>query len=69
MDGQSGYCGQNLILHFGFGNAAVISSIKVEWQSGTDQVFTNVPVNQNVNITENGTIISIEENNSIQKNF
>ncbi|MCB0726294.1 MAG: VCBS repeat-containing protein [Ignavibacteriae bacterium] len=67
IDGQSGYCGQNLILHFGFGNAAVIDSIKVEWQSGTDQVFTNVPVNQNVNITENGTIISIYENNSIQK--
>ena len=70
IDGQSGYCGQNLILHFGFGNAAVIDSLKVEWQSGTTQYFTNVPVNQSVTITENGNIISIDEKKTlINKSF
>ena len=61
IDGQSGYCGQNLILHFGLGQASVIDSIKVEWPAGGDQYFTNVPLNRNVTITENGKIISINE--------
>ena len=61
IDGQSGYCGQNLQLHFGLGNATVIDSVKVEWLSGADQYFTNVPVNQSVTITENGTLISVNE--------
>ncbi len=61
VEGQSGYCGQNLILHFGLGNASVIDSIKVEWPAGGNQYFTNVPVNRSVTITENGTLISISE--------
>ncbi len=70
IDGQSGYCGQNLILHFGFGNAGIIDSLKVEWPAGGDQYFTNVPVNQSVTITENGGIISVKETNiNINKNY
>lgn len=65
IDGQSGYCGQNLILHFGLGNAAVIDSIKVEWPAGGDQYFTNVAPNRNVTITENGTLISVNEKKTI----
>lgn len=61
VDGQSGYCAQNLLLHFGLGNASVVDSIKVEWPAGSDQYFTNVPVNQGVTITENGTLISVDE--------
>lgn len=61
VEGQSGYCGQNLILHFGLGNASVIDSIKVEWPAGGNQYFTNVPVNRSVTITENGTLISVSE--------
>ena len=34
IDGQSGYCGENLEQHFGLGNASIIDSIKVEWPSG-----------------------------------
>ncbi len=63
IDGQSGYCGQNLILHFGLGNATSIDSIKVEWPAGGDQYFNNVPVNQNVTITENGNLINVGEIN------
>ncbi len=65
IDGQSGYCGQNLILHFGFGNAAIIDSLKVEWSSGTDQHFTNVSLNQSVTITENGVISSVDEKKTL----
>ena len=61
IDGQSGYCGQNLMLHFGLGNASVIDSIKVEWPSGTDQVFTDQALNRSVTITENGSIVSVDE--------
>jgi len=61
VDGQSGYCGQNLILHYGLGNAAVIDSIKVEWPAGGDQYFTNVAPNKNVTITENGSLNSVDE--------
>ena len=70
ISGQAGYCTQNLILHFGLGNAAVIDSIKVEWPSGENQYFTNVPVDQNITITEDGTLISINENEiSVVKDF
>jgi len=62
VDGQSGYCGQNLMLHFGLGNSNVIDSIKVEWPAGGDQYFTKVTVNQSVTIIENGTLISVGEN-------
>ncbi len=62
VDGQSGYCGQNLMLHFGLGNTTVIDSIKIEWPTGGDQYFTNVPVNQSVTIIENGTLISVGDN-------
>ena len=64
ISGQSGYCGQNLYLHFGLGNATVIDSVKVEWPSGNDQYFTNVQPDQFVTITENGTLININEHES-----
>lgn len=70
VDGQSGYCGQNLNLHFGLGNASVIDSIKVEWPAGTDQYFTNVAVNRSVTITENGNLISVDENSTeVRRDF
>ena len=70
VDGQSGYCGQNLNLHFGLGNASVIDSIKVEWPAGTDQYFTNVAVNRSITITENGNLISVDENSTeVRRDF
>ncbi len=70
IDGQSGYCGQNLLQHFGLGNASVIDSIKIEWPTGSDQYFVKVSVNQNVTITENGNLVSIQEKKTeTKKNF
>jgi hypothetical protein len=62
VEGQSGYCGQNLDLHFGLGDADVIDSIKVEWLSGLDEYFTNVGVNQIIRIVEGQGIIGIHQN-------
>jgi hypothetical protein len=62
VEGQSGYCGQNLDLHFGLGNAAIIDSIKVEWLSGAEEYYTGVSVNQIIRIVEGTGIIGIQQN-------
>ncbi len=62
VDGQSGYCGQNMDLHFGLGNTAVIDSIIVEWSSGSTEVYTGVQVNQIIRIVQGSGIIGIENN-------
>ncbi|MEO8513491.1 MAG: FG-GAP-like repeat-containing protein [Ignavibacteria bacterium] len=60
VEGQSGYCGQNLDLHFGLGNAGIIDSIRVEWQSGAIDSFVNVNTNQILTIVEGQGIIGIQ---------
>jgi len=62
VDGQSGYCGQNMDLHFGLGNTAVIDSIIVEWPSNVTEVFTGVKVNQTIRIVQGSGIIGVENN-------
>ncbi len=52
IEGQSGYCGQNLEAHFGLGNASTADSIKVEFPSGQTVVLTNVPAKQFLTIKE-----------------
>ena len=66
VDGQSGYCGQNLILHFGLGNAEIIDSIIVEWPSGNNSYFYSVIPDRNVTISENGSLIPVNEVNSYE---
>ena len=70
VEGQSGYCGQNLDLHFGLGNASSIDSIKVEWLSGTTEVYTGVQINQVIRIVEGSGIIGIQNNsNEVPEGF
>ena len=64
VSGQSGYCGQNLQLHFGLGNASSIDSVIVEWPSGQTQRFGQADVNRSFTITEGGTIISVGSNSA-----
>lgn len=54
ISAQSSYCGQNdLRAHFGLGDAAMITSITVDWPSATpDQVFENIENDQFITITE-----------------
>jgi len=51
--GQTGYCGQNLQVHFGLGDAETIDSIIVSYPSGQKEVSTNVSVNTILNLSEN----------------
>ncbi len=70
VEGQSGYCGQNLDLHFGLGNASSIDSIKVEWLSGATEYYTGVQLNQVIRIVEGTGVIGIQTNsNEIPEGF
>lgn len=67
---QTGYNSQNLLLHFGLGNASLIDSIKVEWINGLTHSFVNQTSNRNITISESGTIIGISQtNHSVPGNF
>lgn len=52
IEGQSGYCGQNLQAHFGLGDATVIDSLKVEWPSGRVDILKDIPVDTLLTIRE-----------------
>lgn len=65
VSGQSGYCGQNIDLHFGLGDAAIIDSVKIEWQSGLTQHFINIQTNQIINIEEGQVSIGIHQNGTV----
>ena len=65
VEGQSGYCGQNLDLHFGLGNSTVIDSVQVVWPSGSINNFKGVALNQIYRIVENSGIIGIEQHGAI----
>lgn len=53
VEGQSGYCGQNLQLHFGLADAATVDSIAIEWPSGFDEIFTQVAADRHLVVVEN----------------
>ncbi len=57
VPGQTGYNSQVLTLHFGLGDATTIDSMKVEWPSGNDEVFTTVAANQHLYIAENDSSV------------
>lgn len=68
--GQSGYCGQNLDVHFGVGDTYVVDSIRVEWLSGAVEHFEGVISNQIITIVEGQGIIGIQQMGSqVPKGF
>ncbi len=53
ISSQNSFNGHNMLnAHFGFGQAMIIDSLKVEWPSGKIDVARNVPVNRFLTITE-----------------
>jgi enediyne biosynthesis protein E4 len=53
VHGGSSHLSQNsTIVHVGLGQISSIDSLRVSWIGGEDQVFTNVPVNRLMEITE-----------------
>jgi enediyne biosynthesis protein E4 len=70
VDGQSGYCGQNLDQHIGLGNATVIDSMKIEWPNGQIDVYNNVSVDRIVVANEGTGLTGVDdEHGSIPANF
>jgi hypothetical protein len=49
---SSGGEGQNLIAHFGLGNATNIDVVRIEWPSGAAQEMHDVPVKKFLTVTE-----------------
>ena len=59
VDGGSSHISQNTsILHFGLGDLNKIDSLVVTWPGGKKQIFTEIPINEHINIDE---IVSKEE--------
>ncbi|MGH7450786.1 MAG: FG-GAP-like repeat-containing protein, partial [bacterium] len=66
ISSQNSFNGHNMLnAHFGFGNATLIDSLKVEWPSGNVDFASNVPVNRFITITEgSGITTDVKENGS-----
>jgi hypothetical protein len=52
ISGGGGYGGQNLIAHFGLGDAQAIETLRIEWPSGIVQELKNLSQNQELTVTE-----------------
>ncbi len=53
LSAQSSYCGQNqLLAHFGLGDATFIDSIQIKWPSGLSEFYTQQTVKQTLSFTE-----------------
>ena len=50
-----------LPVHFGLGKSQIIDSIVIKWPSGIKQVLRNVTPNQYLNISEDTTLIRVED--------
>jgi hypothetical protein len=59
VTGQNGYCGQNLQLHFGLGDAAQIDSLIIKWPSGIIQKVESLNINDFHYIAEDTTLVSV----------
>ena len=67
---ETGYASQNDIrAHFGLGTASIVDSIKILWPSGSINTFTNVAVNKFITITENGSLVGVNDNPNEVKSF
>lgn len=60
VESQSGYSCQNLNVHYGLGDAAIIDSIIIDWPSFLSDTLTDVTPNQFLTITE-GDYLDLDE--------
>jgi len=58
--GQNGYCGQNLQVHFGLGDASQIDSIIIQWPSGIVQNVEGLIINEYNLVIEDTNAVSVK---------
>ncbi|NUO20207.1 VCBS repeat-containing protein [bacterium] len=61
VEGQTGYCGQTLDLHFGLGQETTVDSIVVKWPAGSIEVFPNLSASTTYVITQGEGAVSVDE--------
>lgn len=62
ISSQSSYCGQNdLRVHFGLGNGALVDSLKIEWPLGLTETYTNISSKQFLTYYEGAATVNIKE--------
>jgi len=64
--GQNGYCGQNLQVHFGLGDATNIDSLVIEWPSRIIQIVNDGVINQYNSVIEDTTLVSVNSKTNFQ---
>lgn len=69
ISGQEGYCGQNLQVHFGLGDATVVFSLLIEWPAGEADLYQNVAVNQQLDLKEGDSPLGFNSSPSSPYDF
>lgn len=68
LSSQTGYAAQNsLVAHFGLGAATIIDTLRIEWPSGTVDVFTNLTVDRYVLAGEGEDELSTDASERVVK--
>lgn len=61
VEGQSGYCGQTLDVHFGLGQETSVDSIVILWPAGTFEFYPNLAANTTYVITQGEGAVHVDE--------
>lgn len=68
VEGDGGFHGQNLVTHFGLGDAVTAATVLVEWPSGEVTTMQNVLANQQISITESQSALTTVIPSGLQGN-
>jgi len=68
IDGGSSHLSHNSsIAHFGLGRNTIVDSLFVIWPGGATQVFTDIPVDRKIGITEGSSLVTNVESNQARQ--
>lgn len=68
VSAQNSFNGHNAFdVHFGFGTATMIDTVRIRWPSGTEDQLTNVTIDQFMTITEGSFPVSTHEASPLPK--
>lgn len=60
VEGQSGYCGQTLDLHFGLGQETTVDSVVILWPAGAFELYPNLAANTTYVITQGEGAVNVD---------